>query len=120
MIGNILSSGRYERILRLLDLERNVILNGPLSSLAPLIERREAAMKDLVAGKTGAPEAFLADLKTRAERNSRLLLASLAGVKAAQNQISEINSARDRLRTYSADGTSREVRQTTVTRDHRA
>ena len=67
-----------------------------------------------------APEAFLAALKSRAERNSRLLLASLAGVKAAQTQISEINSARDRLRTYSADGTSREVSQTAITRDHRA
>ena len=34
MIAHILTSARYARILRLLDLERKLILNGPLAGLA--------------------------------------------------------------------------------------
>ena len=66
------------------------------------------------------PEAFLAALKARAERNSRLILASLAGVRSAAAQIEQIRATRTQLRTYSAAGTPVEVREPTVTRDQRA
>ena len=79
MIAHILTSARYARILRLLDLERKVILNGPLSSLRALVDRREAAVAEVLDSESEVPEAFLAALKARAERNSRLILASLAG-----------------------------------------
>jgi hypothetical protein len=120
MIANILTSARYARILRLLDLERKVILNGPLAGLRPLVERREAAMAELLEAEGQLPEAFLVALKARAERNSRLILASLAGVRAAAAQIDRINETRDQLRTYTAGGTPVEVRETRVTRDQRA
>ena len=42
MIANILTSARYARILRLLDLERKVILSGPLGQLKALVDRRES------------------------------------------------------------------------------
>ena len=82
MISHILTSARYARILRLLDLERKLILNGPLSGLKALVERREAAIAEVLESETDLPEAFLVALKARAERNSRLILASLAGVRA--------------------------------------
>ena len=66
------------------------------------------------------PEAFLAALKARAERNSRLILASLAGVRSGAAQIEQIRAARSQLRTYSAAGTPVEVRAPTITRDQRA
>jgi hypothetical protein len=120
MIAHILTSARYARILRLLDLERKVILNGPLSSLRALVDRREAAVADVLERETDVPEAFLAALKARAERNSRLILASLAGVRSAATQIEEIRASRTRLRTYSPAGTPVEVREPTITRDQRA
>jgi hypothetical protein len=120
MIAHILTSARYARILRLLDLERKVILNGPLASLRALVDRREAALREILEGEGDLPEAFLAALKARAERNSRLLLASLAGVRAAAARIEEIRAARTQLRTYSAAGAPVEVREPTVTRDQRA
>ncbi|HYN45092.1 MAG TPA: hypothetical protein VES64_00205, partial [Allosphingosinicella sp.] len=61
----------------------------------------------------------LTALKAKAERNSRLLLASLAGVRSAGEQITRIRAAGDKLRTYSADGQPVEVRQTPITRDRR-
>jgi hypothetical protein len=120
MIANILTSARYARILRLLDLERKVILHGPLNQLKPLVDRREAAMAEVLAAESELPEAFLVALKARAERNSRLILASLAGVRAGTERIAQIRAARDELRTYSAAGTPVQVRRTETTRDQRA
>lgn len=111
---------RYERILDLLDLERRVILNGPLAGLKELVERREAVLAELLAQDAAAPEDFLAAVKQKAERNSRLILASLAGIRAADAQIAQIRDARDKLRTYTAKGSSVEVRNATLTRDQRA
>ena len=120
MIASILNSARYERVLKLLDQERKVILNGPLVELPALVDRREAAMAEILEAEGTLPEAFLTALKAKAERNSRLLLASLAGVRSAGEQISRIAAASDRLRTYSPDGQPDEVRQPTITRDKRA
>lgn len=120
MIASILSSARYERVLKLLDQERKVILNGPLGELGALVERREAAVAEILEGEAALPEAFLAALKAKAERNSRLLLASLAGVRSAAEQIARIRAAQDKLRTYSADGQPVEVQQPTISRDKRA
>lgn len=120
MINGMLSSGRYARILRLLDLERQVILNGPLSGLQALVDRREAEIAEMLAGGNDAPEAFLDALKRKAERNSRLILASLAGVKAAEAQIDQIDAQQSRLRTYAADGSAVEVGQTPSKRDQRS
>lgn len=120
MIGSLLSNARYERVLRLLDQERKVILNGPLTELSALVEKREALLDELLAGERSLPEAFLAAVKSRAERNSRLIMASIAGVKAAEAQIARMDEARDSLRTYSAEGAPVEVRSGKVTRDTRA
>ena len=120
MIAQILTSARYARILRLLDLERKLILNGPLVGLKALVERREAAVAEVLATETDLPEAFLVALKARAERNSRLILASLAGVRAGAAQVEEIRASRGQLRTYNAAGAPVEVVPTQITRDQRA
>jgi hypothetical protein len=121
MIGSLLgAASRYDRVLRLLDEERRVILNGPLLELKALVEKREELLDELIADENGLPEAFLAAVKARAERNSRLILASIAGVRAAEAQIARMTEARDTLRTYSADGAAVEVTQPKVTRDTRA
>jgi hypothetical protein len=120
MIAHILTSARYARILRLLDLERKLILNGPLSGLKALVERREAAVAEVLETESDVPEAFLVAVKARAERNSRLILASLAGVRAGAEQIEQIRTTRSQLRTYTAAGTPVDVRPREVTREKRA
>ena len=59
-------------------------------------------------------------LKARAERNSRLILASLAGVRSGAAQAEEARLAAEKLRTYSASGEPVEVQAPKVTRDQRA
>jgi len=120
MIANMFASARYARVLRLLDLERKLILNGPLAGLKPLVEQREAAVAEILANETDLPGAFLVALKTRAERNSRLILASLAGVRSGAAQAEAARDAAGQLRTYSASGEPVEVKAPKVTRDTRA
>ena len=66
------------------------------------------------------PAAFLAALKSKAERNRRLILASLNGVTAAEAQIARIDAAQGALRTYSPEGAPVEAAPPRVTRDTRA
>ncbi len=120
MIASMLNSARLERVLRLLDQERRVLLSGPLAELKPLVDRREALLAELLAEERTLPEAFLSAVQARAERNGRLMQAAIAGVKSADAQIARIDAARDSLRTYSADGAPVEVTRSRVTRDKRA
>lgn len=120
MIANMFASARYARVLRLLDLERKLILNGPLAGLKALVDQREAAVADILGSESELPEAFLVAVKARAERNSRLILASLAGVRAGMAQAEAARLAAGQLRTYSASGEPVEVQETRVTRDQRA
>lgn len=120
MIASLLSATRFERVLRLLDQERKVLLNGPLTELAALVEKREALVAELVAQERELPRAFLAAVKARAERNGQLILAAIAGVKSAEAQVARMDAARDSLRTYSAEGAPVEVRRARITRDERA
>jgi len=120
MIAHILASARYARVLRLLDLERKLILNGPLAGLKALVERREAALAEILETETELPEAFIVALKSRAERNGRLLLASLAGVKAGAAEVERIQATRDTLQTYAPSGARVEVSPPHITRDQRA
>jgi anthranilate phosphoribosyltransferase len=120
MIARILTSARYARVLRLLDLERKLVLNGPLSGLKAVVEQRETAVAEILERESELPEAFLMALKARAERNSRLILASLAGVRSGLARIQQIASERSELRTYTAGGAPVAVRAPEITRDHRS
>jgi hypothetical protein len=112
-------AGRHERVLRLLDAERKVLLEGPIGALKPLADKREALLADLLAGNREQPDGFLEALQSRAERNSRLLLASLAGLRAARAQVEAAEQARTSLKTYTAAGAAVEVRKPTATHDQR-
>lgn len=120
MIAQFLTASRYARILRLLDLERRVILNGPLASLNALVERRERALDEVLTAGRDVPPDFIAALKQRAERNSRLLLASLAGVRAASAEVDRLEKSRGQIGTYTAKGARLARLPDPATRDQRA
>lgn len=110
-------ASRHDEALSLLDRERELLLRGPLGDLESAVAAREALVSDLLAD--APPEGFLVALKARAERNSRLLLASLAGVKAAREQVAAADRASRSLKTYGADGKAVEVNEKPKTRDRR-
>ena len=49
MIAQFLTASRCDRVLRLLDEERKVILEGPLASLQTVVDRRERALAGITA-----------------------------------------------------------------------
>jgi hypothetical protein len=120
MITEALTSSRYSKILRMLDEERQLLLTGPLDRLQSLVAKREAAMNELLSSRASLPEAFILALKTRADRNGRLLRASLDGMRSARTQIDQINQQSEVLRTYKADGKEVRVTSPQTTRDTRA
>lgn len=121
MIGTMLGggSGRHDRVLKLLDRERAILLHGPIGELGAVVERRESLLAELLAGDGELPDGFMTALKAKAERNSRLLLASLAGLRAARDQIESVEQAHRSLRTYTARGAAVEVAGQASTRDQR-
>ena len=119
MIGTLFGGSRQEKVLRLLDEERAVILRGPLADLAPLVARREIEIEEIFAGES-PDQAFLAAVRARAERNGRLLRASLAGARAAVETVEKARRAAQRLRTYSPEGQPIELGAPRITRDQRA
>jgi hypothetical protein len=121
MISRLTSRGnrRHDRVLRLLDAERKVLTEGPLSALQPLVDQREALLADLLGSERRQPEGFLETLQAKAERNSRLLLACLTGLRTAQAQVEASDAAALSLKTYTASGAAVEVSRPAVTRDQR-
>ena len=120
MIAQFLMSTRCARVLRLLEEERGLILSGPLSALGPLVERRERALAEITSSDTPPSLEFITALKARAERNSRLLLASLAGIRAARKDLEKLDEDAANLRTYTADGAHTSSEAQSHSRDLRA
>lgn len=112
-------TARQRKALDLLDREREAILAGPIAALEVLVQKRETLVQAILADAAPPSEAFLTALKAKAERNSRLLLAAMAGLRTARDQIAEASAARSRLRTYTAAGAARDVLAPPKTRDTR-
>ncbi len=120
MIATILASARQARILRLLDEERRILLEGPLTALAAIVDRREAAMEEISAATDRLPENFVESLRAKAERNARLIQASLAGLRSADAEITRIEASGRAIGTYSASGRRTPEEPRPATKDTRA
>lgn len=120
MIPSFRAASRHDRVLRLLDQERRILLEGPLADLPRLGAQREALLAEILAEPDDLPEGFVSALRAKAERNRLLILASLEGVKSAETQIARIEAAQGSLRTYSPEGAAVEAAPARVTRDARA
>ena len=56
IFGRLFGSSRRSRILKILDEERQILLEGPLSRLEPLVARREKAITELTASGASLPK----------------------------------------------------------------
>jgi hypothetical protein len=110
---------KQDRTLRLLDAERDALVDGPMDALQALVAKREALMAEILSDEAAPAEPFLRALKEKAERNSRLLRASLSGLRVAREQVSQAEHLSRSLRTYTADGASVEVSPARHDRDER-
>ena len=111
MIDILLARKRIRNILTILTEEREVILNGPLSSLGALTEKREKLLDSLLEVKEALSEVDLAPIRKEASKNQRLLDASMSGVKEAKQMLSDIHHAATTMGTYTNNGKRLEIRK---------
>ncbi len=96
-----------ERIDTQLDAERQTVLRGDLTSLEPLIERREKLVENLIGTiDKDDKEAIQAieNLQLKARRNAGLIRSAIEGITSANQRVAEIEAAHAKLSTYSAQG----------------
>lgn len=84
-----------------LEAEREVLLRGHVSDIAPLTRQKIALLESLGprVGKRGIPD----DIKALANRNAALLEATARGIKSALTRVADIRSAMAPT-TYDAKG----------------
>ena len=104
-----------DRLLRLLDLERNALIQGDLDTIVGLIPEKE----DLVTQFEQNEAADLKALSFKLAQNARLLNAARSGVSDAVSTMQKLEQARSSLSSYDRTGKATEIRQTPGTTDRR-
>lgn len=120
MIDSLMAKKRVRQIRDLLLEERQKILKGPLPDLTALIEKREALVAKLSEGIDALSQNDIESIKVEADRNQRLLQASLNGVREAEAEIAQQRKASQTMGTYTSDGQRFEVQTGVDLNDRRA
>lgn len=104
MIDSFLARSRIRNILKMLQEEREIILNGPLSDLNLLTTRLDKLVESLMAGKIVLKRSEIDAIKQEASRNQTLLNASLSGAQAAKLMLAEQRREATTMGTYTDAG----------------
>lgn len=122
MIPAFMARSKLRQIISLMEDERLALLSGPLTKLPEIAEKRTVILEAL---ETGGPVALnvlaggLAQIRDLAMRNKKLFEASVAGMKSAQETLSEIEYNLGAMATYTAKGKKVPVTQRAPIKDHR-
>ncbi len=122
MISAFMARSKLRQILAMMEEERVILLNGPLSALAPLTAKRSLILEAL---EKGGPvsRAVLGDgltqIRSLAIRNKKLFQASVAGMKAAAETLQDLERNIDGMQTYTSRGEKVLAAQPSVKKDHR-
>ena len=90
------------KLTRLLEEERAALLSGQFSKLQELMERKEEAVEEI--RELSVHSEFVNQIKLLAERNERLIDATLSGLRDASSKLSKINISRKTVSTYDRYG----------------
>ena len=94
-------------LIALLERERKMLLEGNLTELEGIAKQKEGLLSETALTSGGTTD--LAQIRELSERNERLLLASLEGVKAAGSRLADIRRAATQLETYTDAGKVRDL-----------
>lgn len=122
MIDTVLARGKLRQLLAIMESERKVLLQGPLSDLAKISDRRDQLLDALVNGGPVSQRLLgqqLECIKEMAARNGVLMKAAIQGMKAARKDIENMEENLNQLDTYSRDGGKMLVAQTMPGKGHR-
>lgn len=88
-----------DRLLDLLEREKQAILSADFDTLARILAEKEALMPLLHPSRTE-----LQGLRDKVSRNGRLLESAMAGLRSAQKRLSILREVGSSLSTYTKDG----------------
>ena len=109
-----------DRIVALLDRQRDGIRRGDFAALGLLTEEMAMLLVGVEPGVTHDDATGLERLKLRAGENQRLLEASRRGVQAARTRVASIFDAGTRLNSYDSSGRALTVSLGSKTVERRA
>ena len=104
----------------LLHEERAALRAADFAGLAPLAVRKDRLLDRLGLASRPQDEVGVDRIRRAAQRNQRLLLASLRGVRAARQRLEDIKSARSVLNTYDHLGNRQDIHLDIGNLEHRA
>lgn len=88
---------------RLLDRERQALIDGDLGRLSDLVERKQDLI-DRINALGAVDGADLDQLRRKVSRNQELLNSALDGIRAVAGRIAELRRVRRGLETYDRSG----------------
>lgn len=104
------ADSRTKAILRQLERERQLLLNGRLDDLRHVAARLDSLMEQLTHCAASSVNAgALASIRAAALRNAVLIEASRKGTLAARDRLGEIVDAQGRLGTYDGGGVRHDI-----------
>ncbi len=122
MISAFMARAKVKQIMILMEEERLVLLNGPLSSITEIANKRGAIFDAL---ENGGPvsRAVLGDgvsqIRNLAIQNKKLFEASIEGMKAATDTLQKLEENIGVMGTYTSSGEKVLVLQRSSKKDHR-
>ncbi len=122
MISAFMARSKLKQIVALMEDERHVLLNGPLSALTDISTKRGAVLDALENGGPVARSVLgngLDQVRKLAIRNKKLFEASVAGMKAATDTLRVMEENIGMMETYTSRGEKILVLQKPSKKDHR-
>ncbi|MGJ8609775.1 MAG: hypothetical protein ACSHWY_01680 [Octadecabacter sp.] len=102
-----MSKGAVQKLTRLLEVEREALLDGDFAALGSLIEEKEALAGQF--NETNARD--LQILSTALSRNSALFAAAREGVNTVRSTLQKQRQARNTLSSYDSSGKATKISQ---------
>ena len=104
MLKRMMSKNRIRNIMELLEVEKVLIINGPLSDLTKVVDSREKHLRALIEIGHEIEGKDLESLQAKACENRGLLEVSLAGIQSAKRLIGKQKTDASSLGTYTNSG----------------
>ncbi len=98
---------QVQKLCAILDQEYLALLGGRFDRLDQTLKRTDAlvdALERAIETDPGEGDPVVDELRSKADRNARVILSSLAGIKAAQRRVDDIRKAVNGLDTYTGQG----------------
>ncbi len=122
MIDTVIARAKLRQLMAALEIEREILLEGPLENLAQISAKRDQLLESLVQGGPVSRQllsARLGEIKQRATGNAGLMKAAMQGMKDARKAVENMEKTLNQMDTYSRDGSRIQVAQTPPGKGHR-